>query len=143
MPLTPESVPPQRLAGLRYARAAGIAIGLFLIAWSPFNALRWQGQGPQTLIQFEFLFFIAYGLLLAMPWSRLKTERTFRLTFGVLIAFSVAFAFVMVVDLMFQAVLASANGGKPAPPAFQGIIVFCALLQVPTVLFMRRPQLLD
>ncbi len=142
MPPASHAIPPQRLAGLRYARAAGVAVGLFLIAWSPFNVLRWQDGGQEALLNFQFLFFIAYGVLLALPWSRIHTERTFRLAFGILIVFSAAFAFVMVIDLMFQAVLASNTESKPAPPAFQGMLLFGALLQLPTVLFSRRPQLL-
>ncbi|MEM9226865.1 MAG: hypothetical protein AAGA45_02765 [Verrucomicrobiota bacterium] len=132
----------KRLKGIAYARAAGVAVGLFLILWSPFNLLRWGGQGPSALLNFAFIFFIAYGILLAMPWQRLRSERVFRFFFGILIVFSIAFGFLMVVDLIFQYMLAAEFANKPAPPAFQGMLVFAALMQVPVVLFARRPGLL-
>ncbi|MEM8549413.1 MAG: hypothetical protein AAGF10_01350 [Verrucomicrobiota bacterium] len=132
----------KRLKGIAYARAAGVAVGVFLIFWAPFNALRWAGQGPSVLLSFALLFFITYGALLAMPWQRLRSERVFRFFFGVLIAFSIAFGFVMVIDLIYQYMLAAEFADKPAPPAFQGMLVFAALMQVPVVLFARRPELL-
>lgn len=148
----------QRLAGVGYARAAGIGVGLFMIGFAPFNGQRLATHAPDWLVTFEFLFFIAYGALLAMPWGRIRREETFRFAFGLLLIFSAAFGFLMVVDLMFQFPLTwdragvadpdsiyqlkSEKGDKPAPPAFQGALVFLVLLQVPTVLFQRKPQLL-
>ena len=115
-------------------------------------------NAPDWLLTFEFLFFIIYGTLLAMPWGHITRTATFRFAFGLLVVFSVAFGFLMVVDLMFQFPLTwdrlgvadpnsiyqlkSEKGDKPAPPTFQGLLVFLSLLQVPTVLFQRKPELL-
>jgi len=34
------------------------------------------------------------------------------------------------------------TGRKPGLPAFNGTLIFLALMQAPTVLFLRRPDLL-
>lgn len=133
----------QRMKGIGYARAAGTGIGLFFIGWAPANMLRWEGQGPTGLLVFEMFFFILYGTLLAMPWSLLKTEKLWKIAFAALIVCSFLFGFIMVIDTLFQHSLATEVEGRPAPPAFPGLQIFFGLMQVPAVLFLRKPDLLD
>lgn len=138
-----EDVLRQREQGMAYSRSAGIAVGLFLILWSPFNLLRWEEQGPGWLLIFQAIFFMFYGLLLVLPWKKLASTRWWKPLFILLCAAGVTFIFTMVIDLIFQYMLAAEQGEKPAPPAFQGILIFISSLQLPTVLFIRNPKWLD
>lgn len=141
-PLEEESLK-QRMQGLGYCRAAGIGLGLFFIGWAPLSFIRWDGYGPTVLLTFEVAFFTVYGLLLAMPWNKITAQRTWKIFFGLLVACSASFAFIMVIDTMFQHIMASELNERPPPPAFQGMQIFFGLMQVPVVLFLRRPELLD
>jgi len=151
-----EGVPASALLGLRYARAAGVATGIFLILWTPFNAIRWGGQAPEWLLRLESVYFVAFGVLLALPWSRITGTLTWRLFFSGLCLLSAGFAFLMCIDLMFQYMLstgelsdsggglyrldAGKGRGQVAPPAFQSLLIFTSLMQVPAVYFVRHPH---
>ncbi|MGE9295682.1 MAG: hypothetical protein ACQKBV_05285 [Puniceicoccales bacterium] len=152
----PDEVPASTMQGLKYARLAGVATGLFLIAWAPFNAIRWGDQGPGWLLSLEFVYFIVYGILLALPWGRIA-GRAWRSLFILLCVMTAGFAFLMCVDLMFQYLLstgelAGAEGeglyrldagkgrGNIAPPAFQSMLIFTSLMQAPAVYFVRNPR---
>ncbi|MGK0309380.1 MAG: hypothetical protein ACJAYS_000196 [Lentimonas sp.] len=54
-----------------------------------------------------------------------------------------AFVFLMIVSVIFDYMAAEANGERLGVPGFEGTLIFLALLQVPAVLFQRRPDLLD
>ncbi len=133
----------QRERGMAYSRAAGLSVGLFLILWSPFNLLRWGGEGPGSLLGFQTGFFMIYGLLLVLPWKKLAGSRWWKPLFSLLCVAGAVFIFTMVIDLMFQYMLAAEQSRKPAPPAFQGMLIFISLLQIPTVLFIKHPKWLD
>jgi len=144
IPLSEETIQlEQRMRGIGYARAAGVGLGLFFLGWAPANLIRWEGQGPSGLLLFEAFFFAAYGLLLAMPWNLIKSPRLWKYCFGALLMFSFFFTFIMVIDTLFQHSLAAEVGSRPAPPAFPGLQIFFGLMQVPAVLFLRKPELLD
>jgi len=157
---TSEELPENTRKGLHYSRAAGVATGLFLIAWVPFNAWRWQGQAPAGLLEFEAVYFVIFGLILALPWGKIARGNAWRPLFILLCVLTVGFGFLMVVDLMFQYILASGemegvqgaslynleSGKGPsrvAPPAFQSMIVFISFLQAPTIYFLRHPRALS
>jgi len=143
-PLSDEAIQlKQRMRGIGYARAAGIGLGLFYLAWAPLSFVRWAGSGPTGFFAFEAVFFAVYGILLAMPWGRIESATIWNYCFGVLAVSSFFFTFVMVIDTLFQHTLAAEIGARPAPPAFPGLQIFFGLMQVPAVLFLRRPELLD
>jgi len=152
-----DEVPASARQGLRYARAAGVATGIFLILWAPFNGLRWEGQGPPWLLNLEFVYFILFGILLALPWGRITGRVAWRTLFALLCLFTVGFGFLMCVDLMFQYMLSTGELGDPgdtglyhldagkgrgkvAPPAFQSMLIFTSLMQAPAVYFVRHPR---
>lgn len=138
-----EDVPASTRQGLKYARAVGVACGLFLIAWIPFNAARWQGQAPGGLLELEAVYFFVYGVMLALPWGRIASQKLWKRLFIALCVLTVGFGFLMVVDLLFLYILAAEHGQKIAPPAFQSLLLFTALIQAPTVLFVRYPRSLN
>jgi len=80
---------------------------------------------------------------IANAWKRLESTAAWKPLFIILCFFTVAFVFTLVVDLMFQYMLAAGQGGKPAPPAFQSLLLFIMLMQPPVIIFQRRPELLD
>lgn len=157
---TSDELPENTRKGLRYSRAVGVAVGLFLIAWTPFNAMRWQGQAPAGLLELEAVYFVIFGAMLALPWSKVAATKAWRSLFILLCVLTIGFGFLMVVDLMFQYILASGqlegvnkpsvynleSGKGPhkvAPPAFQSMIIFASFIQAPTIFFIRNPRALS
>ncbi|WP_269539567.1 hypothetical protein [Cerasicoccus fimbriatus] len=139
----PGEVTEQTLKGLRYTRAIGVATGAFLIGWIPFNASRWMGQAPGGLLELEALYFMIFGVMLMLPWSRIQSPKAWKPLFIIFCVLTLGFGFLMVVDLMFLYMLAAGAGQKIAPPAFQSLLLFTALIQAPTVYFVRKPHALN
>ena len=136
-PPGPTDVP----AGVRYARLAGRLLGAVLIALGIWGLAAWDGGGD-AFARFRQGFFVLFGLLVNLPFPRLG-HRAWRYAFGLLIAFSVAFVFLMIGTVMFDYMAAAERGERLGVPGFEGTLVFLALLQPPAVLFQRRPDLLD
>lgn len=134
-----------RTRGLSYARAGGVGLGIVLIGWGIANPYRWGSVTPgfEIWLHLETLFFICYGALLACPWRKIQETAMWKPMFGVLIAFSIAFGFVMVLDTLALHALMAGTGQKPPPPGLQSMQIFIGLLQLPVVLFLKRPELLD
>lgn len=91
---------------------------------------------------FKSIYFIFYGSLLNLPFARI-TQRQWKWVYGLLVISSIAFVFLMVVSVIFDYMAADARGERLGVPGFEGTLIFFALLQVPTALFQRRPDLLD
>lgn len=149
---------------LSLARALGVGTGLFLLCWSPLSLSRWLGTGPGWAT-FEAGFLIAYGLLLALPYSRVRSEQVWRRMLIVLVAASVVFVFVLVFDVLYVAKLyvdnadpaavlsataptalygnADDHGPHIPMPALNCALVFLALMQAPVVYFLRHPERMD
>ncbi len=170
MPAVPSPFPTRgellqlRRTELAYARALGVGVGLFLLIWAPFSLSRWLGQGP-GFVHFAAGFFAVYGLLLILPYSRIRALRPWRLLLIILAVLSLLFVFVLVFDVLFVANLYVSNHDLathvPAPgsvydlseesgtgprlpfPVLNCMLVFLGLLQVPAVLFSRHPEWLD
>lgn len=143
--VTPSSdsitVIPAKHPGLRFARAFGIGLGLFLLGWGPASWLRWNGALGLGLVQGVFI--TGYALLLLLPWERLGRGRAWWITYAIFGVCSLSFVFYQVFDVLYQLALAQGAGHKSPPPAFQGVLIFLALMQLPTVLFAHKPELLD
>ena len=153
-----------RVKELTYARTLGIGVGIFLLGWAHLSLSRWLGVGP-AFAHFEAAFFFVYGLFLLFPYSRVRAGRPWRILLGVFAVLSLLFVFVMVFDVLYIANLIVDNSLAPTHPAqpqavyemddetgvgprlpfpaLNCILVFLALLQVPTVLFSRHPDWLD
>ncbi|GAB4279049.1 MAG: hypothetical protein Tsb0018_08990 [Opitutales bacterium] len=127
-------------SGVAYCRYMGVGLGFFLIVWGCASWFRWNGALGLGIVQGIFL--CLYGLLLTAPWKTVP-ERTWRRMFFLLLGMTAGFVFFQVFDVLYQAALAEELHHKLAPPAFQGILIFIALMQVPAVLFERKPELLD
>lgn len=130
--------------GVRWARMAGVATGVFLLGRGLWLATGQGGVAGAEASPGWMLYgagVAGYGVVLALPWRRL-TAAVFRWAFAVLVVGTLAFAFGQIAEAMFGIHALAAVGRKPGLPAFQGTLVFLALMQVPAVLFARHPELL-
>ena len=124
--------------GLRYGRITGHVLALLLLILG-LSAL-FKGLG--FFETFKGVYFIAYGIVLSLPFSRLS-DKSWRWVFGLLVGLSALFVFVMVVVVIFAYMASDARGERLGVPGFEGTLIFLALLQVPVVLFQRKPDMLD
>ncbi len=148
---------------LAMARALGVGVGLFLILWGPLSLSRWLGQGPGWA-NFEAGYFIFYGILLALPYGRVRSDKQWKRLMLLLTAASVVFVFVLVFDVLYIANLFVQNAqpnaaptgelgalyanaddsGPPLPlPVLNCALVFLALMQAPAAYFSRHPEQMD
>jgi hypothetical protein len=125
--------------GVRYARWAGNALGSVLMLIGIVAIL--SGISG-TFDSFKACYFIFYGIVLNIPFRGIS-DANWKRAYGLLIACSVAFVFVMVVTVMFNYMEAADRGERLGVPGLEGTLIFIALLQVPAVLFQRKPDLLD
>lgn len=149
---------------LTLARALGIGTGIFLLLWGPLSLTRWLGTGP-IWTHFEAVYFLFYGLLLILPYSRARSDKVWKRLMIVLLAASVVFVFVLVFDVLYIANLYVENAmhpadaatvtgtslygnaddhGPPLPmPVLNCALVFLALMQAPVIYFLRHPEQMD
>ncbi|HAY99847.1 MAG TPA: hypothetical protein DCY38_03550 [Opitutae bacterium] len=124
--------------GLRYARRAGYVLTALLLALGITALVKGQG----TFETFKGIYFVAYGIVISLPFARMS-DKVWRRCYGLLVGLSALFVFVMVAVVMFAYMAADARGERLGVPGFEGTLIFLALLQVPVVLFQRKPDLLD
>jgi hypothetical protein len=91
----------------------------------------------------ESWFFVAYGLLLFLPWRRLVSARLWNGLFSLLCVASVLFALAMICEVMAKNYIAQNAHLKAKIPVFQAVLLFLSLGQIPLELFSRKPELLD
>lgn len=148
---------------LALARALGVGVGIFLLLWGPFSLVRWLGVGP-IWSKIEAGFDVFFGLLLILPYARVRSDKLWRRLLAVLAVSSLLFVFVLVFDVLYVANLFVENANPAAPPAeaekslyvytddtgprlpfpvLNCALVFLALMQAPVVYFSRHPERMD
>lgn len=125
--------------GVNYGRIAGRFLGLVLICMGLWTLL---AHSEATFPLIKAIYFIGYGSLLNIPFTRIAQKR-WKWLYGLLVVSSIGFVFLMVIAVIFDYIAADARGERLGVPGFEGTLIFIALLQVPLVLFQRRPDLLD
>ncbi len=125
--------------GVRYARWAGHALGTILIVAGIVSTIRGL-EG--TFDSLKAGYFILYGAVLNVPFTRIS-DRHWKWVYGLLVFCSAAFVFVMVVSVLYHYMAAAERGERIGVPGLEGSLIFLALLQVPAVLFQRKPDLID
>lgn len=130
---------PQVPDGVRYARWSGHALGVILICAGVVSAIRGL-EGTFDSLQASY--FILYGVVLNLPFARISDAR-WKWTYGLLVFCSAAFVFLMVVSVLYHYMEAAERGERIGVPGLEGTLIFLALLQVPAVLFQRKPDLID
>lgn len=124
--------------GLRYGRIAGYVLTLLLLTLGLSALLK----GAGVFETFKGVYFIAYGIVISLPFARMS-DKLWSWGFGLLVGLSALFVFVMVVVVIFAYMASDARGERLGVPGFEGTLIFLALLQVPVVLFQRKPDMLD
>ena len=137
--MTQEKSSPIIPSGIQYARLAGRLLGLILICMGVDSLI---GSSGSSFAVFKAIYFILYGSLLNLPFRRIARQQ-WKWSYGLLVVSSVAFVFVMVVSVIVNYMAADAQGERLGVPGLEGTLIFFALLQVPAILFQRRPDLLD
>ncbi len=128
--------------GVRYARLTGIGFGLFLLLKALFDLIIHVNESSSWLI-FKGCFFIYFAILILLPWLKISIKSFWKQLYIILTISSITFVFMLVFDAIFNYIAMIEVGRKPGLPAFEGTLIFMALLQVPTILFVRSPELLD
>lgn len=124
--------------GLRYARLGGHVLTVLLLALGVTALLK----GAGAFEWFKGAYFVLYGIVISLPFQRMP-DTAWRAGYVLLVGLSALFVFVMVAVVMFAYMAAAERGERLGVPGFEGTLIFLALLQVPVVLFQRKPDLLD
>lgn len=125
--------------GVRVARWVGHLLGLTLII---LGIIQLTNNPNGFFEHLQSLYFIGYGLLLNVPFIRVP-DHFWKYIYGTLIILSAGFVFLMIASVMFDYMAAAEQGERLGVPGFEGMLIFFALMQVPVVLFQRKPDLLD
>lgn len=130
---------PHTVRGLNYARWSGHFLSLLLIVM---GLVGFTASSLTTFELFKSAYFLIYGIVLSLPFAKMS-DQNWKRCYILLVALSALFVFVMVAVVMFAYMAADARGERLGVPGFEGTLIFLALLQVPVVLFQRKPDLLD
>ena len=138
-----EKTPLQR--GLTYARWGGYLFSalLLILALGEYRSL--TSASPPELSGFATFKLFYYSLLalwVQLPYQKLSAF-AFRIIYGALVLLSVGFVFLIIVVVMFSYIAAAERGERLGVPGFEGTLIFLCLLQAPTILFRKNPDLLD
>jgi hypothetical protein len=142
---------------IRYGRIIAVAFGLLCLGLGINGLLGGFSVGPLHIpprwdpavvtfpvaLRAESWFFIAYAGLLFLPWRSLRNPQLWKWLFALLCVASIAFAFMMICEVMAKNYIAQNAHLKAKIPVFQAILLFLSLGQIPLELFSRKPELLD
>ena len=136
------SLLPSIPVGVKYARRAGFCLGLLLIAFAVREIFR--SIGPSDFWRWlTAILLCGFATIQLTPWNRIHNEKVWKRCYLVFCAITVAFVFLMVIKTITDYRLYYAVHKKMTIPGFQGLLIFLALMQIPAVLFERKPDLLD
>lgn len=127
--------------GLKYAKWGGYLLNALLLILI-INLLFSQNVENNLFKWVKIVYFSALIGVLQIPFVSIKSK-IFKIFFSILCLLSIGFVFLMVVEVMFAYMAAAERGERLGVPGFQGSLIFLTLLQVPTILFRRNPDLLD
>ena len=127
--------------GLTYARWGGYLFSLLLLILA-FNELRSITSESTAFTYFKLCYYSLLALWVQLPYQKLS-GRAWRIGYGALVLLSIGFVFLMIVVVMFSYIAAAERGERLGVPGFEGTLIFLCLLQAPTILFRKHPDLLD
>ncbi|MGJ3243377.1 MAG: hypothetical protein ACFE0O_10545 [Opitutales bacterium] len=135
-----EAVPASVLTGLRFARGSAWLLAAMLVGWGP---VRWfLAEEGGLLLQVEAVYALVMAVLVVLPYRRIVSDKRFFQALALLALAAVGLVFLLIAHVMFGYMAAAERGEKLGVPGFEGTVIFLTLLQLPTVLFERRPHLL-
>ena len=127
--------------GLNYARWGGYLFSLLLLILA-FNELRSIAAESTAFTYFKLFYYSLLALWVQLPYQKLS-GRAWRFFYGALVLLSIGFVFLMIVVVMFSYIASAERGERLGVPGFEGTLIFLCLLQAPTILFRKHPDLLD
>lgn len=125
--------------GIRLARLGGRIFGGLLLAGGLLALLRGTSGGFDS---FRAAYGILYGVMLFLPFTRLK-PKTWKTAFAGVCLLSAGHVFVLVVAVMYEYMALAELGERLGVPGLEGSLVFLSLMQPPSLLFERYPDLFD
>ena len=134
-----EKTPLER--GLNYARWGGYLFSLLLLILA-FNESRSITAESTAFTYFKLFYYGFLALWVQLPYQKLS-GRAWRIGYGALVLLSIGFVFLMIVVVMFSYIASAERGERLGVPGFEGTLIFLCLLQAPTILFRKHPDLLD
>ena len=127
--------------GLTYARWGGYLFS-FLLLTLAVNEFRSITADSPAFTYFKLFYYGLLALWMQLPYQKLS-GRAWRIGYGALVLLSIGFVFLMIVVVMFSYIAAAERGERLGVPGFEGTLIFLCLLQAPTILFRKYPDLLD
>lgn len=127
--------------GLKYAQWGGYLFSFLLLI---LTVLQWQqlSVDASAYAYFKLVYFLLLALITRLPVAVLSSL-VWKLCFAATVLLSIGFVFIMIVDVMYAYMAAAERGERLGVPGFQGTLIFLCLLQIPTLLFVRNPDLLE
>ncbi len=119
-------------------------MGLLLIAGGTIALIRPPFE-PEWFFRLRAILEIGLGLVLFLPFGKWGERRGpgWKRAFLALVLGSVAFVFLRVIGVLFEARVVEAAGGELGLPAWSGTLIFLVLAQIPIILFLRFPDELE
>ncbi len=127
--------------GLEYARWGGFLFSALLLLLV-FGEIRSLSSDSTWYPSFKIFYYGLLALWVQLPYQKLAGI-TWRICYGALILLSIGFVFLMIVVVMFSYIESAERGERLGVPGFEGSLIFLCLLQAPTILFRKHPDLLD
>lgn len=127
--------------GLKYARWGGYLFSVLLLLFA-FKEFRSLTSESTWYAYFKVFYFGGLGLWVQLPYQKL-VGGAWRICYGLLVLLSIGFVFLMIVVVMFSYMESAERGERLGVPGFEGSLIFLCLLQAPTILFRKYPDLLD
>lgn len=127
--------------GLEYARWGGYLFSalLCILALNEFRALSAESTG---FTYFKLFYYSLLALWVQLPYLKLSNS-AWKFCYGALVLLSIGFVFLMIVVVMFSYIASAERGERLGVPGFEGTLIFLCLLQAPTILFRKNPDLMD
>jgi hypothetical protein len=127
-----------RLASYVRLAAWPIALGLLVWAWRRFVGV--EAHPYPWLTQLTLGYVALYALWMLVPWVKIRRGLVWRIGMIGMAALSFLFVFLLIGNIMVDAVQAGAAGKKLGVPGLEGTLLFLCLSQLPAMLFERHPE---
>ena len=137
-----------------YSNKSSIETGLKLAKWGSyllsallmFVAFLEIGAGsPEEgmfFYWFKIVYFLIFSAWIQLPYKALS-DTLWKICFGILCFLCIGFVFLMVVVVMYAYIASASRGERLGVPGFEGTLIFLSLMQIPSILFRKSPDLLD
>ncbi len=83
-----------------------------------------------------------YCLWMLFPWAKVESAKVWKIGMIGFTLLSFFFVFLLIGNVMIDAIAASREGVKLGVPGFEGTLMFFSLAQVPAMLFRRHPEMM-